>query len=78
MPENTSPTHAKTGDTLTGVPTPGGPTPDLDSSNTASTLIESPVPADEQGVKGAKGLKRHDFPEGGGSGGAEAFRRKDQ
>ena len=78
MARNTSPTQAKTGDSLAGVPTPGAPTPDLDSSNTASTLIESPVPPEEQGAKGAKGLKRHDFAEAGGSGGAEAFRRKDK
>ena len=78
MPDNPSPTHAKTGDSLTGVTTPGAPTPDLDSSNTASTLIESPVPPEKLGAKGAKGLKHHEFPEGGGSGGAEAFRRKDK
>ena len=78
MAENTSPTRAKTGDSLTGVPTPGAPMPDRDSSNTASTLIESPVPPEERDAKGAQGLKRHDFPDGGGSGGAEAFRRKDK
>lgn len=78
MPRNTSPTRAKTGDSLTGVSTPGAPTPDLDSSNTASTLIESPVPPEERSAKGVTGLKRHDFAEAGGSGGAEAFRRKDK
>ena len=76
MARNTSPTQAKTGDALP--PTPAAPTPSLDSSNTASTLIESPVPPEERGAQGEKGLKRHDFPDGGGSGGAEAFRRKDK
>ena len=37
--------------------------------NSASSLIEAPQ---SQGGK----LKPHDFPDGGGSGGAEAFRRK--
>ncbi|MDB5964185.1 MAG: hypothetical protein JWQ72_685 [Polaromonas sp.] len=41
-----------------------------DDGNSASTLIEAPVPA-----RHGK-LQRHDFPDGGGSGGAEAFRRK--
>ena len=76
MPDHTSPTHAKTGDSLTGVSTPGAPTPDLDSGNSASTLIEAPVTPEKPGAKRTKGLNRHDFPEGGGSGGAEAFRRK--
>ena len=70
--KNTSPTQAKTGDAPEVTNTPGAPTPDLDSDNSASTLIEAPVSPDDQ-----KGLKRHDFPEGGGSGGAEAYRRKD-
>lgn len=74
MTDSTSPTHAKTGDTLP--PTPAAPKPDLDSSNTASTVIEAPVPPEERGEAGARQLKRHDFAEGGGSGGAEAFRRK--
>ena len=78
MPDNPSPTHAKTGDSLTGVTQQGVPAPDLDSSNTASTLIASPVPPEELGTKRAKGLKHHNFPAGGGSGGAETFRRKDK
>lgn len=38
--------------------------------NTASGLIEAPLKL------GGSKLKQHDFPDGGGSGGAEAFRRK--
>ena len=36
--------------------------------NSASTLIEAPM-------KTRRRLDPHDFPDGGGSGGAEAFRR---
>lgn len=46
----------------------------LAADNSASTLIESPV---QPGQEGAAALKRHEFPDGGGSGGAEAFRRRD-
>jgi len=38
--------------------------------NSASTLVESP-----QGARKKGPLDPHDFPDGGGSGGAEAFRR---
>ena len=38
--------------------------------NSASALIEAPVP------RGGDPLVAHDFPDGGGSGGAEAFSRK--
>jgi hypothetical protein len=38
--------------------------------NSASGLIEAPL------KPGGSKLKQHDFPDGGGSGGAEAFRRK--
>lgn len=67
----TSPTHAKTGDGhIAPEPTQGVPADNSDrGENDASTLIEAPV------TTGAEPLKRHDFPEGGGSGGAEAFRR---
>lgn len=48
-----------------------------ESDNGASLLIESPVvqPAQPQ-REGRAPAKRHDFPDGGGSGGAEAFRRE--
>lgn len=38
--------------------------------NSASGLIEAPL------NPGGSKMKQHDFPDGGGSGGAEAFRRK--
>ena len=41
--------------------------------NGASTLIEAPATT----LDGSQALKRHDFPDGGGSSGAEAFRRTD-
>lgn len=69
MPGKSSPTNAKTGDSLesTTATTPR-PAIDDDPDNSASGLIESPVqPGDAS--------KKHDFPEGGGSGGAEAYRR---
>jgi hypothetical protein len=45
-----------------------------DDANRASTLTEAP---ETQTPHSFPVLKRHDFPDGGGSGGAEAFRRKD-
>jgi hypothetical protein len=67
MPNHkTSPTRAKTGDT----PTSSVPAPSDIGENSASTLIEAPLrPGDGK-------LEHHDFADGGGSGGAEAFRRK--
>lgn len=39
--------------------------------NSASTIVEAPqLPGKKKGA-----LDPHDFPDGGGSGGAEAFRR---
>ena len=38
--------------------------------NSASTIVEAP-----QGARTKDPLDPHDFPDGGGSGGAEAFRR---
>jgi hypothetical protein len=38
--------------------------------NSSSTIIEAPMPARK------KRLDAHDFPDGGGSGGAEAFSRR--
>ena len=69
MPGKSSPTNAKTGDLLeSAIASTPRPAMDDDPDNNASTLIESPVtPGDHS--------KKHDFPEGGGSGGAEAFRR---
>lgn len=69
MPGKSSPTNAKTGDSLEP-PVASTPKPamDDDPDNSASTLIEVPKhPGDTS--------KKHDFPEGGGSGGAEAYRR---
>jgi hypothetical protein len=37
--------------------------------NSSSTIIEAPQPRKRDALQG------HDFPDGGGSGGAEAFRR---
>ena len=71
MPRSTDLSQAKTGDDLES-PKAATTTSDADAStdNSASTLIEAPVKA------GDGKLQRHEFPEGGGSGGAEAFRRK--
>jgi hypothetical protein len=63
--KDTSPSRAKRGaDTTASVPAK----PDH-GENSASTVIEAP-----QG-KGRSKLDPHVFPDGGGSGGAEAFRR---
>jgi hypothetical protein len=66
---STSPTNAKGGDGPTRSPPA---TPDH-GENSASTLIEAP-----QGTAARRRdpLQAHDFPDGGGSGGAEAFSRK--
>lgn len=62
----TSLTLAKTG----GAPTSSVPVSTDIGENSASTLIEVPLrPGDGK-------LEHHDFADGGGSGGAEAFRRK--
>jgi hypothetical protein len=45
------------------------PATNTDGDNSASELIEAPQPP------GRNPLARHDFADGGGSGGAEAFRR---
>jgi hypothetical protein len=71
MPKNTtSPTRAKTGE---GAPVPHPPhsePDDVADGNDASTLIEKPMKPGPPGKP-----RQHDFPDGGGSGGAEAFRR---
>lgn len=63
---STSPTRAKQGDAATrSVPA----RPDH-GENSASAIIEAPLPPRRNPLVG------HDFPDGGGSGGAEAFSRK--
>jgi hypothetical protein len=62
--QSTSPSRARRGpDATTSVPAK----PDHGES-TASTIVEQPL-------KRRGPLDPHDFPDGGGSGGAEAFRR---
>ncbi len=63
--KDTSPTRAKLGSR--GCDTPPA-RPDA-GENSASTLIEAPQGPDRNR------LDPHDFPDGGGSGGAEAYRR---
>lgn len=62
---STSPTRAKLGDQ----PTTSVPAPSDIGENSASELIESPQGPDRDP------LDPHDFADGGGSGGAEAFSR---
>ena len=52
-------------------PTSSVPAPPDHGDNSASTLVEAP-----QGRKKKGPLDPHDFPDGGGSGGAEAFSRR--
>jgi hypothetical protein len=63
---DTSPSKAKLGDT----PTTSVPAKPDHGENSASTIIEAPLPP----KKGR--LDAHDFADGGGSGGAEAFSRE--
>lgn len=52
-------------------PTSSVPAKPDHGENSASTIVEAPqVPGKKKGT-----LDPHDFPDGGGSGGAEAFRR---
>ncbi|MET0311587.1 MAG: hypothetical protein ABW051_06010 [Burkholderiaceae bacterium] len=62
--ETTSPSRAKTGD----APTQSVPARSDIGENRASTLIEAPQAPGER-------KEKHDFADGGGGGGAEAFRR---
>jgi hypothetical protein len=72
MPKNTtSPTRAKTGEGATVPHPPHSEPDDAADGNDASTLIERPMKPGDTGT-----LRQHSFPDGGGSGGAEAFRRK--
>jgi hypothetical protein len=63
---STRPSHAKLGERPTSS-VPGRPDA---GENSASTIIEAP-----QGRR-KDPLDAHDFPDGGGSGGAEAFSRE--
>jgi hypothetical protein len=58
--------RAKTGD----APTRSVPAQPDHGENSASTVIEAPL------TKRRGPLEAHDFPDGGGSGGAEAFSRR--
>ena len=51
-------------------PTSSVPAKPDHGENSASTITEAPQSAKKKGP-----LDPHDFPDGGGSGGAEAFRR---
>jgi hypothetical protein len=62
----TSPTRAKRGDD----PTASVPARSDIGENSASEIIEAPV------RKQRSPLDPHDFPDGGGSGGAERFSRQ--
>jgi len=65
IPSDTSPTRGRRGpDATHSIPAK----PDH-GENSASTIIEAPQRARRHP------LDAHDFPDGGGSGGAEAFRR---
>lgn len=68
MPENTRPPGA--GDASPAEP-PVTRTDINSTDNSASTLIEAPV---QPGQK--RPLDQHEFADGGGGGGAEAFRRQ--
>jgi hypothetical protein len=70
MPDNnTSPPRDAAGAPATEPPVTRTDTDSTD--NTSSTLIEAPV---KPGKKNP--LDQHEFSDGGGGGGAEAFRRK--
>jgi hypothetical protein len=62
---DTSPSRAKRGE----LPTSSVPASNDIGENSASELVESPLAPDHSP------LDPHDFADGGGSGGAEAFRR---
>ena len=59
----TSPSRAKLGE----LPTASVPAKPDHGENSASTIVEAPL------KKRRGSLDAHDFPDGGGSGGAEAF-----
>jgi hypothetical protein len=64
---NTRSSHAKLGER----PTSSLPAKPDHGENSSSTLIEAP-----QNAKKKDRLDAHDFADGGGSGGAEAFSRR--
>ena len=64
---NTRSSHAKLGER----PTSSLPAKPDHGENSSSTLIEAPLPR-----KRKDRLDAHDFADGGGSGGAEAFSRR--
>ena len=64
---NTRSSHAKLGER----PTSSLPARPDHGENSSSTLIEAPLPR-----KRKARLDAHDFADGGGSGGAEAFSRR--
>jgi len=72
MPDNQSPRSipAKADEASTEPPVTRSDTDSTD--NSASTLIEAPVQAGRK----KSPLDQHEFADGGGGGGAEAFRRK--
>lgn len=63
---STSPSRAKVGD----APTRSAPATADHGENSASTIVEAPLP------RRRDPLQAHDFPDGGGSEGAEAFSRR--
>jgi hypothetical protein len=64
---NTRASRAKLGER----PTSSVPARPDHGENTSSTLVEAPLSGRKKGR-----LDAHDFPDGGGSGGAEAFSRR--
>ena len=66
MRRSTSTSRAKLGER----PTSSVPAQPDHGENSASTIVEAPLPP----RRGR--LDAHDFPDGGGSGGAEAFSRR--
>ena len=64
---DTRSSHAKLGER----PTSSVPAQPDHGENTASTIVEAPL-----AKKGKGPLDAHDFPDGGGSGGAERFSRR--
>lgn len=64
---DTRSSHAKLGER----PTSSVPARPDHGENSASTIVEAPVGGRRKGP-----LDPHDFPDGGGSGGAEAFSRQ--
>ena len=64
-PDRTRPARAARGPTATRSP----PAQPDHRENSASTIIEAPL------KPGRPPLQAHDFPDGGGSGGAQAFPR---